>query len=1716
LGQKPNFTAEIISDLRGRVIAHNALAEPDRQTKLQELKKRYIAAYSGPDPHGHALQKIDGFLDGLSKGFDPGKHPRSKGGKFAGKNAPARAPIPVKVELPSSAAEHQELQAENPAYHAITSDVIPDTRHEAEGAALKTGISIALGTAAILSAYRSGPRGLLARALANATGKPTRWAVGAGAGAALYGGEAAGNKAAQIAGRIIGKKIADTDFHTAKAATRAVADAAEWAGRKPGQLAGLAVPLAIRGGVKLAQAPIARLPANATRLQRGLHRAQLAAAKGGVLAGASLAAGGAIDHAWTNSGIADPESIGKTYDHFSYRTIEKLAGDRAFDGEYDRQLAELRKIYGDDEGTLGRILDTDALRKNFPVSAVFAGAKRAINIGAAALAGGAVGAGVGAGVHHVFRARPGQSHGFDPYRDSKGRFASGPGASSAIGAVVAGTAAALGVYAALRGHNTAILRKVIAGRLAHSRRIIDKINSDEGHGPVAKMISGKLQTIAQRVQNDKKLSDQLEEIDRYGASHSAHYKEAIRTEVNQRLAELLVDKEEFAVPAKYAGGYGVTRLTKVRDAIGAMKPGEFKAAISKLTPKEQEQALQLFNGRQGWIDDVDAQLAGHHAAIDKAAADVERARTERVAAATATRDARATQGMVGEKTDEQKAADLAAVGDAEAKEIAASTIEREAIAKHTRLKGGAKIMSPLEPGRRIKPFDTEKAKSDLRTAAEKKHAAAVDREIDHARSAQLQSHVAHHDRLLLARAGLYRGAIGPGAEDVLGPLKSAVGLTQKTAEKSATPALRDALHNGSSAMASFHEAEAKHAAALADHAASMTELKNAKIAAVGKTPKGLTEVQAQQLRDDHANIEDRVRQHAATVADRARELATARSRMHDAAVHIEETAAGAGVRSADGSRFPLAMRAHLAAGFRQISAGPAAAATQFLSNTTAKNFRNYAKKTGQSAKAFGTRMGAGFKGTTAAAFMRDDDVHGRVIDPIKTFRTLSLVGGAVGGIAGAVEGAAKLKDYIGDLASKDRRATARNPINLKFEDHPDPFGGGGWHAITVPDPARKDERLVLWGERTTSATSRPEPIAAGARLSSVKQKISDLGNRPAFGDQQQAASVKPINLPHISDEDRAATGKVIGELYNAKRMQAIQAPPSAGQIMLRHQDEQKGQAEAGKVMEAIRKVHTGHPTGKIYFDALSAATNSREGRVLQAHQVYGLLTGYKKGGDPVGKGIFAKNEGFASRDAGDVAKALTGEVGRSEVSPRDDQQKAALTRAVAIVAHVKGLSAEQTKPIYDKIGGSKSEAPAAVIGQTDLGRSRQKSRMDDDVTQGGRSWDKAALTNLAHKAAVRISSMLDMHDENIALQVRSNALGIEMLARQVNAVHGLSMNESVEAVQNAIRSLAKGQGDVQRTIIRDGLRDRDAEAFSNELDRQAQEIIDRRMAKLAGADDFEILEKGWAGVASEARDRLGEWTSGGAASAARTGEDEDAKLSTGQVALKETADGVVDAAARASSKPAPTSRVKAPTPWYAPSRLAPEIGTFVAGDALGLAAKDLLGPEGKLGALAFERLGGSKLAGSIARKAIKGTAIAGAGTAGSIAGGISGGALVRGKANIPEDSAPKQLASFGGNVVGGIAGNYAQKAIVKAGAGAAADLAGKYLGEGAGAFVGSAAGPVGTVLGGALGSLIFGHVAEGAYDKVAPIVSRYFGGYDQKHAASVMARYTAPKPQQAA
>lgn len=146
---KPIVSAQVIGELRHRVIAHNeALPEDlraEHRVKLNDLKKLYRQWYGGRDPHQHALALIDARLEQLHKQVlakaAPPTERRDEDGRFTsgGQRGFYR-------DVASRSA-HRQLEDENAGYEAAQTQVIPETRFSLFGPPIAGAAGVAYGVA---------------------------------------------------------------------------------------------------------------------------------------------------------------------------------------------------------------------------------------------------------------------------------------------------------------------------------------------------------------------------------------------------------------------------------------------------------------------------------------------------------------------------------------------------------------------------------------------------------------------------------------------------------------------------------------------------------------------------------------------------------------------------------------------------------------------------------------------------------------------------------------------------------------------------------------------------------------------------------------------------------------------------------------------------------------------------------------------------------------------------------------------------------------------------------------------------------------------------------------------------------------------------------------------------------------------------------------------------------------------------------------------------------------------------------------------------------------------------------------------------------------------------------------------------------------------------------------------------------------------------------
>jgi hypothetical protein len=1722
------FNPDIIAELRCRIARHNA-ACPGAPVKLQELKKRYGQWAQGPEPHEAAMSRIDKHLERLAKAFEEDKHPRGRAGKFESKGGGEQAPS-MQVGLPADAAEHARMQRSNAGYDALTSDIIPDHRREEAGLFAREVGSLGAGTALTLAAYHDGGKGAFSRAVPKATG-----AAAAGIARGLTMGRA-----------------------------RWAVNAARWAGRGAGWAAAQVAPRIVHAAVKMAQSahPMPEPGAPAGEFARYAFRR--GASKAGVLAGASVLTGLAIDHALKNSWL-DPQDWGAGFDKYSYRTVRKFADVPGLDEAMLQIRGNLR----------ARLLES--ARTGIPleksVSGRFIGAA---STGAATvlagLAGAAAGAGVGAAAHAGAR---------QYYRDRMGRFASRGNAvtaGAALGAVAAGLA---GFYALRRG-NVARFMQVARAALTHHAdmtRILTKPDAIRAHvariretlakdpkaagiatafesDPLAKLADRyrkRDDLIREAVENDDVHKAALADLDRYGEANPTHYKEQVANHINSNLAHGLANIPAFKIRATWKPkspwmtmaevladkGFDERNLVgRVMIQISKMSAADFDEATSGLTKVQRDNWKKVFDSRQTAIDGVEQQIAAHRTAIDKAATAVKKAET-------ALNDARSVE---------------AAATDPEAKKAAASALAQkqqaydDADMKHRKLLASPPVKSPT--GAPLTPFSPSQERVQLNAAAKKRAEAKVDAATEALRQKLLKRSVDRHDHTIATIANL--------------------------GGRAAPSHLRDPVATLQRAHASHRNALAEVSQAEAEHATANSQLSDARAAARGQRVEGKTETDLEAMANSVPQHEERVARAKERLKGARDAAVTARQQMHEAALNFGEHL-GTGSRPSGRPtkrRIPFAVAHRMSSDFAVLGGKTGKAVDQLIARPTRKALVAFAAEVGRSASAVGKRAKR-LGSATLEQFKRGEGAE-RHYDIGRIGRVVAVTGGgAVLADAGHDLYERAKRRYFPDTDLSEKfGAASKLGGRFRYETgQVDPLTGAGWHGISVQDPENPKDRVLVFGEHYRNDRDRSAPIQVGVRTSEMRDLFTraqeNQRRQLSGGLGQGAAPVGPRDVTGLKPEDKTEIDRTIGEIK--AKMERVDT--EGGAASFRHEEETVGQGPSDKFVNHIKNTYleNGSPAGKKYFDALEATVHSNQGRILKKRQAFSLLTGYTPQGARVKSlphAIFKDNPDFESSDHAATARALAAEADRAIDTHRmqTEQQRASLLRAIGTVASVKGTPNYALQSVIDRIKSAPIAAaaaspppwPGAAAGFSAFGarpgtrhefrpspdapasepsapppeqpkaRSAPAANPDIDLRQVPRTWttqeENLEVNRLIDAAKTHLGAKTDLEAQKYAQGFRS------ALVYAKNLYPDMSMQDAGDVVRHAIlEGFAANAGD---SIAIKGMREilsspRGFGVWHNLIVR-AHDDLNKRFdpaayfGSLIRKHGDAALAKGYDSWLDEARNAFGEWTSSGAAGAADAASGaHGAGQSPAQRATQEVLDGATEAVARQASK----QPSKAGTPWYSPSRFIPEFGSNLAGDAASVLASAALGGEGQIGRFALTTLApgllgqaGGKAAATGVRWAVKGAvpnaAYFGANAAAKMPLNAATDAAYR-AAGVrrpnpapPESDLGRMAASGLGSMIGSIKAVPAVKAAL--GPELTARILGRRIGAGIGDALGTvteAAGPeIGlpaTIALQSVGGYAGGLLASGLYD-AGSAISRWFQGYDKDTAHRVLTRYGPP------
>ena len=1725
---RAHFDADLIAELKRRVVAHNE-GTPAEAARLGDLRKVYERGFRGSNPGHRAMKRVDEHLARLAKAeFDETDHPRDGGGEFTSKGSGATR---VRVDLPRTDQEHVREQERSAGYRALTSDAIPENRFGAAGGVLRDAGSIAAGAAIIHTLNKNPKNGLVTRAAGRLAGNVSGLAAGATTAVAANGVRAATINANRVIGKIPAVKLPmmpkmtvpklpvmsqETAIKARRSASAAGAKFGRTVGRKATQLTGNLVQSAIRtaGNGPVTQratqrservltrllgqgVDVEKATARATRagalLDRGIKRNRKAAVFA-ALAGTTAM----FIRNQVKDTMLDPASYGREIDGLSHRIINKVADSADLKQAHGAMLGELRKDLGHAGSieSLSAWLTADGgeglAKAVVPWGAEF----RNLLTGASALGGAAVGAGT---AFLAGRATGLTGHKGNPYRDKDGKFTSKDKAVTGIGGLLGGAAAGLAVFAALRRHNT----KVVPHQ---AKKLFDAIRTQSAkiENGSARQVKAFLKT---EVDRKKKLLDtqtgairkKLKELDDHEGSSRTALEAKMMAVHHDRIATVLAMHPDVQLPGKDGKFVPImdlaedvpgfhrlstdermrTRLRLARDAVARLDRKGLQQVVKDLPEGVQKEVLDTHADMLTRVKGVAAQIAGHQGNIDTA--------IEAKKAAEAAVDARVAEHSAAEAAakvataDEQPAANEALKAAAKARDDARKhfTKVNDALDK---LRASPKGVDDPFTGKPLVPPTAAEVRAQ-RDELTRKATKSVDEkwkaEVEAFKKQQLEELSARESRLLTHVATSADKYGSP--EYVQANVKHIADLDAKV--RAASNRVTDAKIALAPAQRDFEDLQA---------------LRKAKT----KTglPKGMTPERAKQLRDTEKQIEDR---HVELVGNLEREQTAHHQAAAELIQHttVLKTLLQTGAPQVARKSNPLGLSPKLRGDLKRASATVKGPIGEFMRRPTIENLKVYVKTLPEKGKGIYDTASVGFKDGVERTWKdltwRDPgDGHGARFSTGKAIRNAALGVGAAQAVY--EDGGTLFNRAFGD---DEKKTEARKKgLNIKWEDVPDPMTGGGFTTLSMPDPNKPGERVVLWGERQDTETSRVIPVRAGANMkqttSRLKQHFENLAaNKNGNGNGGNSEHHNP-ELEFDKPEHKQAVDAALKAIRSEGKQQTIEINHGGVPHLRFRQEDAKRSKEAkvddlenaaNLVANAVRKkMGDGKLRGEDLHKALGALF-SRQGGAFTTKQAFRFLTGADPDGtvrDSV-KSPLMKPEGLRSNDKAAVASALTSEIDRiiNDSKPTTVAERSNLHRMVALVQTAKGLSADSVKGLHEKIGklevasrastfqeAKPQAAPAAPagLGEPVNADDRSEWARNDHIisphatTYGNRVADAMGLERRA--------------DRNLIVSaVNSTARNVWSAYRKTD--EGLTEEEAFKITHAAInRALAQASGAQDKYELAAKLFPKDGKGpfrspeFLGELAtahiamKEARPKDNNKSADSA-FDDLETLMKASFGeFLSDLHPRApagsagaGEFVAGGHGS-----------MSSGQRLATEGVEAASKTATGGNEpphegQPRPRSR---PQAWNHPVRAGNEIGGQLGYETAFSLANSFLPPQFK----ALTRF--TRFATTMA-----------AGQAGSYLGAAAGDAYgqhrlaAQGKA--PEAYHPPTSKGGLGETLAELAGNVAGSTVGGSAGAAVGSTAGRYIGG----AIGSLAGPGGAVAGvfaGGMAGGFLGRVAGGA------------------------------------
>jgi hypothetical protein len=1552
-----SFTADIIGTLRAKVITHND-ANPTARVKLGDLKKRYAAAYQGHEPHAHAMAKVDGYLNRLSGSlskadeFEGSEHPRNRDGRFTSKGggpgigkkafrgahyaayaagiAASRPKATVKppkdpFNLPKRADKHLALQQNSAGYAAITSGVLPETRFENVGAGIRT---LAAGASGIVLAHQlSTPKGRRAAiATAGVLGNIGGRVVGGAAGVPLH--IAAGaletieRAYPQIAGRTGARAIRTAAHKTSYAGKRALGTGLGAAGALGARVVGGAVNIGMNAmRAREMATPVAwpkikgwrdayREVANPKRL---LAAGRLAARTTGRRIGAKVLIGAGLGYGvnrLVQGTPMDPAVWGQQYDTYFPRIVLKMDAGTAQD---------LQKAVVSDMGPEGMALAKDVASSVGRL--LYTPAGRAIVSSGMAAGASLLGAGAGAAAG-VAANRLSEKKG-NPYHDEHGRFTSkedaeNTGASrikyaATTGAAIAGIAAGVLTHRGITARNTALLGRFMSkaiklhegklGRLAQLREDLDDHSVAED-GPeirefphVFKKMDEKSDFIDKEVKADKPLKEAATDLARFGSASPYDYKERLRAEINQHIAEFVhpLDDAQMTVRGKQYPMVEVRRMLPRRgevmhlaNFIDQMGPKEAEKLGEKLLPEEQA-TLQKWFAKRADVPRIVDDLAKKHVE-ETAKAEGEVKASQALADEKGKAVAAISAKLAGLEAESPEREPLnAAYKAAQEEHNDARHAADQAVKALVKLKDkGLKVRS-LISNEWLPKLSQADIQSRLEDVANDAHKRAqnkfLGKELPKAFASEAADLTSRHIQRLAAYAklGLSRDALGAPDRDAGLALHRAAMVHDEARDAlgAAKAKLRTARSEMASVSGRLKVLKDTPSLATSPGDKSLSEIDDAIIGAKAQRAKVASQMMAIKTKDQAPDLE-RLKSKLASIDAELEEhrknlpgALVSRKAELEKEIEGHETDVSEAQAAHEMTRAKLVTAAHHPFGISTLGPNGRSMMPPTLRAAVLRDVMRGARIVGDPISRFlvkPTREYLGGALANAPDFIKKhfNALPAHISNVWRALTQIPVTNAQgnttyqyhwpkVSALASAVpafEIARQYRHWIehrtGMRSDAPKTVTTPGLIN-----HVDPLSGEGYLALTMPDARNKGDNIILWGERYAGHDLAATPIYAGARESLLRQRLADEAQQRKNQNQNQgggnsgqmmdlaqnAAKEHKDRLTRIRDaaDDLGKQGKLV----------PLSAPGQAG-FSLRKQDETEKASEADDFVRFLReRAMNTSPTNAGEFYSKLRMIFSSQGRVLRASDIAKLGTGYGyKGGGHNGKAtLLPREDGFSSTDPSEVVGAMHASLGTtlSKFRPQNDEQKNNLKRLFGAIGDSRNIPAARMEEIYKaidegKTSGGSAEAPPIRQSPREPSSGDYPNSVDPDRRPQTDHWDQSFALPESERIAAELGRRLGLTSDVEQMQLSDL---VDTMGQHVSQAYGgrLDTAESMDVVKRALLAMTLMNPSNPGRLIQNMDYDELKPYLAQEASRKLKKSVDG-----ADLDDFDGLLAKFAGV----------------------------------------------------------------------------------------------------------------------------------------------------------------------------------------------------------------------------------------------------------------------------